>query len=64
MKKVLMSLAVAGLALGTLGCEEKPADKMQEAGKKAGEAAKQAGEATKDAAKSAGDAVKDATHKH
>lgn len=61
MKKFLITLAVAGLALGTLGaCEEKkPADQMKDATKKVGEAAKTGTEAAKDAGAAAKDAAKE-----
>jgi hypothetical protein len=60
MKKFLMTVAVAGLALGTLAaCEEKtPAQKAADATK---DAVKKTGEAAKDAVKETKDAVKDAT---
>ncbi|MFT3686117.1 MAG: hypothetical protein QM783_14550 [Phycisphaerales bacterium] len=62
MKKVLTTLAIAGLALGTLGaCEEKkPVDQAKDATKKAAEATKDATKAAGDAAKDVKDAVKPA----
>jgi hypothetical protein len=54
MKKFLTSLAVAGLALGTLAaCEEKKPDPVKDTKKAADTAAKPAVDATKDAAKEA-----------
>jgi predicted small lipoprotein YifL len=59
MKKILTTLAVAGLAFGTLAaCEEKTpaqkaADATKDAAKKTGEAVKEAGKEVKDAAKEA-----------
>lgn len=60
MKKFLTTVAIAGLAFGTLtGCEEKsPAQKAADATK---DAAKKTGEAVKDAANEVKDAAKDAT---
>lgn len=64
MKKILTTLAITGLALGTLtGCEEKKpeikkaTDAVKDAGAKMGDAAKEGaakvGEAAKDATKPA-----------
>ena len=65
MKKFLMTVAVTGLALGTLaGCEEKkPEIKKAAEGVKAAanDAAAKTGEAAKEGAAKAGEAVKDVT---
>ena len=65
MKKLLTTVAIAGLAFATLtGCEEKKADAAKDTTKKVGEAVKdttkKVGEDIKEGAKDVKDAVKPA----
>lgn len=61
MKKFLMTVAITGLALGTLtGCEEKKPE-MKKAADAVKEAGAKTGEAMKEGAAKVGEAAKDAT---
>lgn len=63
MKKVLMTVAVAGLAFGALtGCEEKKPE-IKKATDNVKEVAKDAAAKTGEAAAKTGEAIKDATKK-